>query len=39
VVVVTYRRRVSLGYGEAKTGGMEMRVLRLSSALYISSIQ
>jgi hypothetical protein len=38
-VVVTYRRRVSLGSGEARTRGLEMSILRSSSAFYVSSVQ
>jgi hypothetical protein len=36
---MTYRRRVSPGSGEARTGGLEMSILRSSSALCVSSIQ
>jgi hypothetical protein len=39
VVVTTYRRRVSLSSGEARTGGLVMSVLSLSSALCASSVQ
>jgi hypothetical protein len=39
VVATTYRRRVSLGSGEARTGGLEMSILKSSSALYVSSVQ
>jgi hypothetical protein len=39
VVVTTYRRRVSPGSNEARTGGMEMSVLRSSSALCVSFVQ
>jgi hypothetical protein len=39
VVAVTYRRRVAPGSGEARTRGLEMSVLRLSSAFYVSFIQ
>jgi hypothetical protein len=39
VVAATYKRRVSPGSGEARIGGLEMSVLKSSSAFYISSIQ
>jgi hypothetical protein len=39
VVVATYRRRVSLGSDEVKTGGLVMSALSLSSVFYVSSIQ
>jgi hypothetical protein len=39
VVATTYRRRVSPGSSKAKTGGLEMSILRSSSALYVSFIQ
>jgi hypothetical protein len=39
VVAMTYRRRVSLGFDEARTGGLEMSAFRSSSAFCISSVQ
>jgi hypothetical protein len=38
VVATTYRRRVSLGSGEARTKDLEMSVLRSSSAFCVPSI-
>jgi hypothetical protein len=39
LVVVTYRRRVSPGSNEVRTGGLEMSALRLLSTFYVLSDQ
>jgi hypothetical protein len=39
VLAMIYRRRVSPGSGESRTGDLQMSALRSSSALYVSSIQ
>jgi hypothetical protein len=36
---MTYRRRVSSGFSEARIRGLEMSALPSSSALYVSFVQ